>query len=91
MPDIRMCKNCYEDFHMDDGLKCAVCETEHCDHCAIKNGVSFHDLEDSWIYICGKCLDDYKEHGIEYIQNEINGEVDKELMDKIVLQFDALQ
>lgn len=89
MSDIRMCGNCYEDFHMDDGFKCAVCETEHCDYCASKTGVPFHDLEESLIYICGQCLTQYREDGIEYIQDQINGEVDKEMMDMVLNQFDA--
>lgn len=88
MVDIRMCKSCYEDFHMDDGSECAICGIHQCESCTIQNGASFHDLEGSWLHICKNCLNVYKENGIKYIQSEINGVVTKDIMDAVVFEFE---
>jgi len=88
MSDIRKCFKCKDHFHMDDGEQCAICGINFCDSCTIDNGIAFSDLEESWLYLCENCLRLYKENGVEYIQKEINGVVDKSLMEAVVFTYE---
>ena len=70
MSDIRKCCDCGEQFYMDNGTQCSVCESEFCGACDYDNTI-WIKTEDGIITLCIDCIRSYKEKDIEWLRNEI--------------------
>lgn len=70
MSDIRKCWDCGEDFYMDNGIHCLICELEFCGACDLDNTIWIPTKEGA-ITLCIGCIKEYKENGIKWLKEEL--------------------
>lgn len=75
MSDIRKCWDCGEDFYMDNGTRCSICDEEFCGACDLDNTI-WISTKDGIITLCLDCIREYKENGIEWLREELYTESD---------------